>query len=395
MSLSKLVLAVVTVVLFTADPAAGTTSGGTQDTGDADSDIPSQVFPNTRAPGEGPPDGEASNDLTGHATSQEQATGVQQPSGHVHRIVTSTWFPLISGLASLLGVALALYQLRIRHAPRSRLRSLEWQKVFIAASGVGLLTFSGVSLYSQQRPPGFLPFRHVYDALHGTCGSSWLGTYYEFDAAAQQTDYTATIQVVAFYVGASRIYYQATCRDPNHCAPFSDAAIRVGGGPVLEPIDSFLMPSEHDPRVIDGYIGFPNFSQECGRLQVWTDRKASTNDKGELSSPTFRLHTDARPTGTSAWGWLALISLGILVSGVAYNPLSSLKRRVMMEGMEIRNKQDAELRKILGGRRYEDLSTADRHRYDEARRYYSRNLDLVFEMFAGAKPPPGDEDVHH
>lgn len=87
--------------------------------------------------------------------------------GSIVGIAKSYWFSLISGLASVLGLLLAMYPVQIRSLSPSVFRSLVWKKTLLTSFGVGIIVFSGIQFYSQTPPPGGF-FAVLYSILHGS-----------------------------------------------------------------------------------------------------------------------------------------------------------------------------------------------------------------------------------
>jgi hypothetical protein len=85
----------------------------------------------------------------------------------VRDLSQSPWFALVSGLASILGLLLALYTTQVRTIPFSLYRSLMWRKVLLLASGIGLLVFSGIQFYTQKEAPAVEAIGYVHALLLG------------------------------------------------------------------------------------------------------------------------------------------------------------------------------------------------------------------------------------
>ncbi|MCG6535365.1 MAG: hypothetical protein L7F78_11900, partial [Syntrophales bacterium LBB04] len=81
-------------------------------------------------------------------------------------VASSPWFGLISGLASILGLLIALYGTQVRTLPFSLYRSLVWQRALILSFGIGTILFSCISFYNQDPPPGVIALRQLYFWLH-------------------------------------------------------------------------------------------------------------------------------------------------------------------------------------------------------------------------------------
>jgi hypothetical protein len=76
------------------------------------------------------------------------------------------WFALISGLASVLGLLVALYPVPASNMPPSDYKTLLWRKSLYISLGFGVVVFSTIQLYQQSAPPvGLLGI--FYNILHG------------------------------------------------------------------------------------------------------------------------------------------------------------------------------------------------------------------------------------
>lgn len=308
---------------------------------------------------------------------------VKERDSFFTRLAESPWFAVGSGLASFIGVLLALYQMRVRYYAGSRLRLLELQRVAVLAAGVGLATFASISFYLQPYPPGFLPFRYIYDLGHGTCANRWDEWETRFGATFQTSNETVTVtHVIALNPGITRIEFEASCHPPGFCRPFPDPAIAVASSGLLQPVQRRNNLSSARNRV-SGYLDFPSIYDRCGVLRIWSDQSVASQEDGTLGNASLYLTTDIRETGSSIWAILALAGLVLFVIGFASKPLQSMQRHLMEEGADLRRREDDELRAILVGRSYDELSTDEKLRFEDTRAYYARNLDLLFERATG------------
>jgi hypothetical protein len=97
------------------------------------------------------------------------ATGIQigEPrDASEFEFATKPWFALVSGLASVLGLLVALYSVPASNMPPSEYKALLWRKSLYTSLGVGMIVFSTIQLYQQPDPPAFL-FGVFYNFLHG------------------------------------------------------------------------------------------------------------------------------------------------------------------------------------------------------------------------------------
>lgn len=320
-----------------------------------------------------------------------QKGGNAAQKNRIDRIVKSVWFAFLSGLASILGMFFTLYQLRVRHTTRSKYRTVEWQKALIIATGTGLSIFAGITFYAQTPPPSLHSFRKIYDSLHGVCESRWVDGIYSFNEAQQVPDYTLTITNIYFSNEMTRVSFQALCRTASSCSLFRYPRLSIGSGDEYAPIARNI---HSNGKRVYGSLDFPRLSGECGTLIFKEDVfEFLIKDKnGNFPfSTSFYLSADDRGDGTSAWGFLSIAGLVVFMAGILYNPSYTINRRLLREVKFLRNEQDAELDHILLGRSYEELSAAEKHKYDDIRAYYARSINTIFETLSAAKLPDNDD----
>jgi hypothetical protein len=70
----------------------------------------------------------------------------------VDTIIHSVWFPLITGIASLLGCVLALYPIQIHPLHPSEYRTLQWKKTLLIAASIGIIISSCIQIYLNVSP---------------------------------------------------------------------------------------------------------------------------------------------------------------------------------------------------------------------------------------------------
>ncbi len=300
----------------------------------------------------------------------------------IKQIVNSVWFPFITGIASIIGVILTLYTLRVRRYTHLRYRLLEWQKIIIIAIGVGLLTFGSIYFYIQSRPPAFFLFKYLYDSIHGFCGSQWDSGPYYFNATNQTKDDTVTVTEVSFVGDETHVVYHALFTGVNQRTLFPDAGIRIGSGKLYFPINHEK--NKNGSRT-NGSLVFPSVADECGTLSLWENVSVAKKSDKQMDKVTFRLTVDPREEGTSVWGILSVLGISLIIIGIRYDPFTLMKSKLLNEGKNIRKQQAEELFQILRGRSYEELSADEKHKYDETREYYARNLEIVFDTLSGMK----------
>ncbi len=124
----------------------------------------SVMNPGTATTSSGNLGGDRNNSVTGSPTAG--TIGTPPSGGNVESLVTSPWFSLVTGVASMLGLLLALYQVQASNIPPSEFKSLLWKKSLFTSLGVGIVVFSTIQLYQQPDPPSKL-FGLFYNLLHG------------------------------------------------------------------------------------------------------------------------------------------------------------------------------------------------------------------------------------
>lgn len=79
----------------------------------------------------------------------------------MQNIINSIWVALISGIASIIGVILTLYSIRVRPTKSSLLRRMEWEKTFLIGVSIGMMVFTFIRFYNQWPLPREL-FSHSF-----------------------------------------------------------------------------------------------------------------------------------------------------------------------------------------------------------------------------------------
>ena len=91
--------------------------------------------------------------MTGPSFAQAM-TGDPEPSSYLlTEVAGSIWFSLASGIASILGLLVAVYPMQARGAPPSVFRSLLWQRSLLLSFGLGLTVFGSIQFYNQGQSP--------------------------------------------------------------------------------------------------------------------------------------------------------------------------------------------------------------------------------------------------
>lgn len=105
--------------------------------------------------------------VTGGAGGLKTGNTNTAPGNLIRDLSQAPLFALVSGVASILGLLLALYATQVRTIPFSFYRSLMWRKVMLISLGTGLLVFAGMKFYAQEQAPFLPPFTEVHAALVG------------------------------------------------------------------------------------------------------------------------------------------------------------------------------------------------------------------------------------
>lgn len=111
--------------------------------------------------------------------------------------VSNPWFGLVSGLASVLGLLVALYPVPASNLPPSEYKTLLWRKSLYISLGVGMIVFSTIQLYQQPDPPDGL-FGFFYNILHGITFTNT-----EYYSGTWVWGILLVIGVTIFFYGAS------------------------------------------------------------------------------------------------------------------------------------------------------------------------------------------------
>jgi hypothetical protein len=373
-------------------------SSGIQVRQGSDEKLPRSNIPEGTGPHQyiGPSGGTATQPRGPYVGPREEGTPIRSggwiPSGQVpaterrsslEDLATSPWFAVITGFASLAGALLALYQLRVKYQPYSKYRTMEWEKILLVSVGVGLITFAGMRFYNQNPPPGNFLLREIYDSIHGTEGSYWpLGEYVYPSAIFERSGYAIHIKQINLMTDFTEVHFRA---DPVHGSssqsdfePFPNAVIGTSQDIRYHPLDRSI---RKGGKAIFGYLRFPRLAARSGSIMIWDD--GDKLSKTEDITPAMRFTNDDRGEGDSIWGLLFILGIIIFVTGVFYHPFNSVKRKLLEQGEELRRERQRELKKLLGGRTYEELPSHEKQEYDQTAKYYDSIQNKIFKMLTG------------
>lgn len=121
-------------------------------------------------------------------------------------ISQSPLFALLSGIASMLGLLLALYPTQVRPIPFSLYRSLMWRKMLLLAGSIGLLVFSATKFYTQDEAPAIEPLGKLHTMLLGVQRVS------PFDGQAHGPSIWALLLILAVFLLIVGISYDPEIR---------------------------------------------------------------------------------------------------------------------------------------------------------------------------------------
>lgn len=296
--------------------------------------------------------------------------------------VQSEWFALVSGLASVLGVLLTLYQSRVKYRPHSKIRTLEWQKTLLISLGTGVFIAASIQFYFQQPPPTHGPIRDLHDFLHGTQGSLWNeGNYGYSGVGFESSNYFIELTDLSINRDNTTAYFRIT---PLHGSGggnidniFPNPIIGTSKGLRYQALNKSFTPISEG--VIRSYIEFPSLLNVYGNIALWDDAAKEARHESALIS----LHHDQRGVGTPMWALLAALGIIMVIVGVIYNPFDSFKKQLLEEGKNLQEEQSEALDKILQGRAYEDLSAREKLKYDQMLKFYEKAQDAIFKSIVG------------
>ena len=369
-------------------------------------------------------------------------------------ITTSTWFALLTGLASVLGFLITLYQLRVQYRPYSRLRSMEWEKNILISSGIGIMVFSSIQFYNQSPPPRPIGLRNLYDYLHGDEGAVWnecsiqfllpTGTRY-LNVQINQLELTPENTILKFrawpnddgLILLGRIspsnendnanFARSLTKNDNWNGPLNTSIDRnihssksrsLRGKQTLSLTEAASPPSsEAMTQITDSLdniiIGTSSNVSFSLRYKTFAIDKYDVvigdlvfpsllNLRGNLlvwgdteyyrSRPSI-LFNDKRGSGIIVWALLFPFGGCIFALGLLYSPFLIFRVKLLLESRSLHGLQDYELKRILKKRNYDELPTEDKHRYDRTKEFYTRLEQGIFDMQTGRSPKPSPTDT--
>lgn len=123
--------------------------------------------PNPAAAAHDPAAGQGQTGNMASGGNTTPGVGGTSPAISMRNVAQAPWFALASGVASILGLILALYGTQVRTIPFSLYRSLMWRKVLLLSIGAGFMIFGIMKFYNQDEAPYLSPLREAHALLRG------------------------------------------------------------------------------------------------------------------------------------------------------------------------------------------------------------------------------------
>ena len=303
--------------------------------------------------------------------------------------VRSDLFALITGLASVIGTLLAIYQIRVNKTRHSSFRRREWQKALMISVGAGLVAASGVKFYFQDLPPSVIPLRQFYDTLHGISASQWPNGVYSYSGVGADGK-DCYFELVRIEVNKDRtqvmfnVKPHVSIENVTQCDQIREPQIKTSFGEQFSSLNrQFVIIDKRNAQL---NLTFPSITGGHGELMIWASPVTDTNQR-----PLMLLDNDFRQSGTSLWGLLVILGFAIAVLGLTYNPFNAYKRKLIEEGKKLHSDHMAELKKILGKKQYDDLTALEKQHYDRTDEFYRRTNEVLLRNLSEESAPESNE----
>ena len=311
----------------------------------------------------------------------------------MQNIIESSWFGLITGIATIFTSILSLYMFLVRPIKSTMLRNREWIKSILISLSVGMMVFTFINFYNQKPPPAKSPyeldFRFVYDILHGNIlqeeeGPSWEeDSTYSSSAKVKMHGYLIELETVVFFENRTRIIFRAEPQlniiPSEDFDPFPSPVVAIGFSHPFHLMDKLYEKSNRGE--IKGILEFPSLINRIGSLYLWAD--SEIDDNLTYDNATFVLSPPYdRVNGTLVWGILFIASAVCFIWGLIYNPIKSFKNKMLVMLNEIQEEKDSALKEILNYRDYGELPYHEKNKYDEVSQYYEKAKDALLRLMA-------------
>lgn len=114
------------------------------------------------------------------STSFEPSASLEEsdpaPAGGIKGIVDSSWFVLVTGVASIIGLLLTLYGTEVKPLPQSMYRTLTWRRVLLLSAGVGLVVLAATGFYNREPPTLLYELRQGINSVRiDVKAVAWIG----------------------------------------------------------------------------------------------------------------------------------------------------------------------------------------------------------------------------
>lgn len=210
-------------------------------------------------------------------------------------IINSVWFPLITGIASVLGCVLALYPIQIHPLHPSEYRTLQWKKTLLIAAGIGIIISSCIQIYLKVSPK----YEWIqnpsadYTIKYDNCSSMLL---------APQTSETESLST-------SDPGSQSSGPGPIPLLPVTPGSPTNPGLPPLSP-GSTMYPPQTSCSFEVTFTPTTSFDERLASIQIITSKKRT--DNSIIRSSTFSVILQGKGTVSKPH---ASVSIGQKVIG--------------------------------------------------------------------------------
>lgn len=298
----------------------------------------------------------------------------------VDTIINSVWFPLITGIASILGFVLALYPIQIHPLHPSEYRTLQWKKTLLIAAGIGIIISSCIQIYLKVSPK----YEWIqnpsadYTIKHDNCSSILLAPQ--------------TVVPPSNSVNPVNPVSPQTIAPSNTVSPPSDTGsnrlglqgVGTGSSGVSNTVSIHAIDTT---GAGEGNTVSPPSGTGSYRLGLQGVGTGSSGVSGGgnnmLTQQSFALIAYFIFHNGGIWSFLFLLGLIILILGIVSDPIKLITKRLLLEQKKIEEMQCKCLKEIIGNETYECLSTHKKNEYDQAMEYYTNLQNVIMEMLTG------------
>ena len=304
-------------------------------------------------------------------------------------IIKSGWFVFFTGSASIVGVLLSIYQLKIKGMAPSLYRSKLWFKSIFVSLSFGMIVVGFVGFVNQDNPPPDDTFRKLYDGFHGI-NRDWEEGYYQFSSVIQNDSLNIMITGISVEREFAIVHYK------EFVWPKNDSSLTISAfqSPILQVENrKSLNLMKQEVRIdsnltVLGRLYFPTILGKSGDVSFWK------NEEDFSSEPFFKkifVLSPIIPRENGTYIWIVLFFLGciLFIFSIQINVMSDANSELINEFERLNRKKSLKLEAILNNKKYEELAYHEKLEYDQIVSFYGEAIKELSKAVMGINNEAG------